>query len=122
MLLSYFFFWVRGGYVCEPAYFLVGGLRDAPLVLGALRDGLELGGEVVGEVGVVGPLPQFFVVVHAVDGFSLVAVLHQQIGVVVGLLGVELHLLGPVQMEVRVQFVVQLLFFQRLTVDAHLLA
>jgi hypothetical protein len=86
-----------------------------------LRDGLELIADFFGELGLVVAVPEFVVVVDAVDFAALVAQLHEEVGVVVGLLSVEVHVRRPVYLELFVYALVHLLLVQTLTMDSHLL-
>ena len=75
---------------------MVACLRYPPLILRALRNRLKLIVKIIRQLSFVGPLPQLLIVIHPVDSLSLVSVLHQQVGVVIRLLSVEVYLLGPI--------------------------
>jgi hypothetical protein len=86
-----------------------------------MRDGLQFIVDLAGEFGLVIAVPQLFVVIDAVEGLALVAQLHEEVGVVVGLLSVEVDVGGLVYLELLVDAFVNLLLVQTLTVDPHLL-
>ena len=112
----------RWEYLCEPSDFLVAGLRDIPFILGGMRDGLQFIVDLAGEFSLVIAVPQLLVVVDAVEGLALIAELHEEVGVIVGLLSVKVDVGRPVYLELLVDTFVHLLLVKTLTVDAHLLS
>lgn len=97
-------------------------MGDVPLVLGSVRDGLQFIADLVGEFGLVVAVPQFLIIIHSVDGPALLPEFHEQVGVVVGLLGVEVDIGGPIDLELLIDALVDLLLMQALAVDAHFLS
>lgn len=112
----------EGRYLCEPSDFLVAGLRHIPFILGRMRDGLQFIVDLAGKFGLVVAVPQLLVVIDAVEGLALVAQLHEEVGVIVRLLSVEVDVGRPVYLELLVDALVHLLLVQTLAVDAHLLS
>lgn len=97
-------------------------MGDVPLVLGSVRDGLQFIADLVGEFGLVVAVPQFLIIIHSVDGPAFLPEFHEQVGVVVGLLGVEVDIGGPIDLELLIDALVDLLLMQALAVDAHFLS
>lgn len=97
-------------------------MGDVPLVLGSVRDGLQFIADLVGEFGLVVAVPQFLLIIHSVDSPALLPEFHEQVGVVVGLLGVEVDIGGPIDLELLIDALVDLLLMQALAVDAHFLS
>lgn len=112
----------EGSYLCEPSDFLVAGLRNIPFILGGVRDGLQFIVDLAGEFGLVIAVPQLLLIIDAVERLALVAQLHEEVGVVVGLLSVEVDVGWLVYLELLVDTLVHLLLVQTLTVDPHLLS
>ena len=108
-------------YVCVPAKLLVGSLREIPLVLGDVGHSLQLIAQLVCQGSLLHLVVHFFLHVDSIDGSAFVPVLHQQKGVVVGLLGEEIDLARLVYLEVFIDSLLLGLFIQGLSVDAHFL-
>lgn len=87
-----------------------------------MRDGLQFIADLVGEFGLVVAVPQFLIIIHSVDGPAFLPEFHEQVGVVVGLLGVEVDIGGPIDLELLIDALVDLLLMQALAVDAHFLS
>lgn len=87
-----------------------------------MRDGLQFIVDLAGEFSLVIAVPQLLVVVDAVEGLALIAELHEEVGVIVGLLSVKVDVGRPVYLELLVDTFVHLLLVKTLTVDAHLLS
>ncbi len=87
-----------------------------------MRDGLEFIVDLISEFSLVVAIPKFFVVVDTVDGLALVAHLHEEVGVVVGLLSVEVDVGRLVYLELLVNPLVHLLLVQTLAMNTHLLS
>jgi hypothetical protein len=108
-------------YICEPADLLVGGLRNVPLVLGSVGDCLQLIVDLPSELGLVMSIPEFLLVVDSLDGLALVSHLHEQVGVIIGFLGVEINVGWTVDLELFIDFLSHCLLPQALTVNSHFL-
>lgn len=100
---------------------MVTGLGRVPFVLGSLCDSFELVVDLTGEFGLVIAIAKLVLVVDAVDGLALVAHLHEQVGVVIGFLGVEVDVCGTIDLEILIYPLVHCLLVQTLPVDSHLL-
>lgn len=87
-----------------------------------MRDGLQFIADLVGEFGLVVAVPQFLIIIHSVDSPAFLPEFHEQVGVVVGLLGVEVDIGGPIDLELLIDALVDLLLMQALAVDAHFLS
>jgi len=74
------------------------------------------------EFGLIVSVPQLVVIVNAVDAPALVAHLHEKVGVIVGLFGVEMNVGGTIDLELLVDALVHLLLVKTLAMDSHLLS
>lgn len=100
---------------------MVGGLGNIPFVLGSVRYGLQLLRDLQGKIGPLESVPEFLIVINAIDLLALVFHLHQEIGIVIWLLCVELQFLGLVEMKFFVDLFRYFLFLDAFPEDPHFL-
>lgn len=74
-----------------------------------------------GEFSFVVSIPEFLFVVDSVDGLALFLHLHEQVGVVIGLFGIEIDVGRPIDLEIVIYSLVNGFLVQPLSLDSHLL-
>lgn len=74
-----------------------------------MGDSFELIINLASELSLVIAIPKFFLVVDAVDGFALVAHLHEKIRVIIGFLCVEVDVGRAIDLEIFIYSLVDCL-------------
>lgn len=87
-----------------------------------MGDSLQFIADLVRQFGLVVAIPQFLIIIHSVDGPSLLPEFHEQVRVVVGLLSVEVDISRPIDLELLIDALIDLLLMQALPVNAHFLS
>lgn len=96
-------------------------LGEVPLVLGSESDGFKLIIDLICELSLVITILEFVIIVDSIDCLALISHLHEQVRVVVGLLGVEVDVRRNIYLKFLIDPLVHLLLVQALSVDTHLL-
>ena len=86
-----------------------------------MGDRLELVVDFSREFCFVVPVSKFLLVVDSVDGFAFCFHFHEQVRVVIWFFAVKVDVRGPIDLEIIVDFLIDGLFMQALSVDSHLL-
>ena len=99
-------------YLNIPAELLVGSLWGRPLILRDMCDSLKFLVDFRCQIRFLEIIIKFLIDIDTIDSLSLILVFHKQEGIVVRLIGVEVHLLRLIYFKIFVHFFTNFLFLQ----------